>query len=227
MNIYDGWIYYINESDIGRVYKIKTDGTERQRVNNTIAHQMYVLDDWIYYNGWEGKLYRMKTDGSEFKTMTGFSAGSLCVSNGWMYFTPHKERYSIHMMKIDGTGMVRVGNDEFCHNVQVVGDWIFYGCSAGLCKIRTNGQERTVLTEDEAWSVNISGEWIYYFTEDPDDFTKANIYKIRPDGTGRTSLGFDKLVDEFNVIGDQLYYENVSFDIFKMKTDGTQKALVD
>lgn len=95
MNIYDGWIYYINESDIGRVYKIKTDGTERQRVNNMIAHQMYVLDDWIYYYGWEGKLYRMKTDGSEFKTMTGFS---------------------IHMMKIDGTGMVRVGNDEFCHN---------------------------------------------------------------------------------------------------------------
>jgi hypothetical protein len=69
------WVYYTNNKS-NNLYRIKTDGSERQKLNDDSCLEISVAGDWIYFykrlNPVTGgvsvgfaKLYRMKTDGSE------------------------------------------------------------------------------------------------------------------------------------------------------------------
>ncbi len=68
INIVGKWIYYINASQDGNIYKIKTDGTKKTLVYSCSAdatfHGICIVDDWIYYfNTDDLQQYRVKTDG--------------------------------------------------------------------------------------------------------------------------------------------------------------------
>jgi len=63
----------------------------------------------------------------------------------------------------------------------------------------------------------LQGDWIYYNSD--------GLSKIRTDGTGWTFLSTDNC-EYVNVIGDWIYYRNVSdnHNIYKIKTDGTART---
>lgn len=71
LNVADGWIYYVDHSDKS-LYRIKTDGSEKQLICSDNAFNVNIIQDYIYYdiydrtNGDTKKcLYRIKMDGSE------------------------------------------------------------------------------------------------------------------------------------------------------------------
>lgn len=79
LQIVDNWIYYINHSDNGNIYKISISGTNRMRVEEEpgFRHQpgvfevLNVIDGWIYYStNLEKTIYKMKLDGTEKKILT-------------------------------------------------------------------------------------------------------------------------------------------------------------
>ena len=48
--IYDnGYLYYSNWSDGGKIYKMKTDGSEKTALNGSYSSFLTVYDDWVYY----------------------------------------------------------------------------------------------------------------------------------------------------------------------------------
>ena len=60
----DDWIYYVSE---GRIYKIKTNGTQKQLlidVDEIGVPEIQLQGDWLYYEI-DDKIYRLKTDGTE------------------------------------------------------------------------------------------------------------------------------------------------------------------
>lgn len=60
------WVYFSNYNDYMRLYKIRTDGTEMQKLNDEKSYDIEVQDDWIYYcNSDDKKHYKMRTDGTE------------------------------------------------------------------------------------------------------------------------------------------------------------------
>ncbi len=61
----DGWLYFANVDDDGKLYKVKTDGSSLKKVsdNNSILG-CTIIGDWVYYYN-EGFLYRVKKDGTE------------------------------------------------------------------------------------------------------------------------------------------------------------------
>lgn len=63
LNVYGNWIYYVNQSDGYNLYKIKTDGTERTKLNNRSSAYVNIVDGWIYYAS-NSSVYKMKLDGS-------------------------------------------------------------------------------------------------------------------------------------------------------------------
>lgn len=60
------WIYYSNENDVSRPYKVRSDGTGLTRLGMHSAVHMQVLGDWVYYcnPSLTGGAFRTKTDGS-------------------------------------------------------------------------------------------------------------------------------------------------------------------
>lgn len=63
------WVYYINEDDGNKLYKIKLDGGSRTKICDDRLDNYYteIVNGWIYYqNSNDGnKYYRIKTDGTE------------------------------------------------------------------------------------------------------------------------------------------------------------------
>jgi hypothetical protein len=61
------WIYYCNKNDHFKIYKNKTDGRGREKINDDDAWYINVVGDWIYYFTLDDgeKIYKVKIDGSE------------------------------------------------------------------------------------------------------------------------------------------------------------------
>ncbi|MCL2577698.1 MAG: DUF5050 domain-containing protein [Defluviitaleaceae bacterium] len=68
-NIFDGWVYYSSYLSDG-IYRIRNDGTDRQRISDGFGREINIIGDWIYYRpGYDADifspLYRMRKDGTE------------------------------------------------------------------------------------------------------------------------------------------------------------------
>ena len=60
------WIYYVNWDDNYCLYKIRTDGSNKTKVNNDSTGHFRIVGDWIYYEHRDDDwcLYRIRTDGT-------------------------------------------------------------------------------------------------------------------------------------------------------------------
>ena len=66
------WIYYSNTRDQEKLYRIKPDGNDKQKVSDDLSKMLNVVEGWIYYYNFLhmsdmipiGELCRIKTDGS-------------------------------------------------------------------------------------------------------------------------------------------------------------------
>lgn len=111
---------------------------------------------------------------------------------------------------------------------------------------KETGQDKTAAAETDAdWDTNTEqnqrgnsignltgwglaarqGDWIYYFVEQGDTENNAAFYKIRPDGSSRTMIteiipeyDRDIYASSINVVGDWLYYEDISVMKLNLET---------
>jgi surface glycoprotein (TIGR04207 family) len=103
----------------------------------------------------------------------------------------------------------------------IQGEWIFYNNGNELYKINVDGSGRMKLADDNAFYINVVGDWVYYNGWDGES---NRLYRVRTNGTGRTALNnvSSWLV---NVIGDWIYYMDSSDrTVYRMKTDGTGRT---
>lgn len=98
-----------------------------------------------------------------------------------------------------------------------------------LAKMKRDGSEFQILTEDIATSINVVGDWIYYIKGVPEVRIfpyNGPIYKIRKDGTGRVELyGFNAI--QMAVVGEDIYF--ISFPdrrLVRMNTDGSELTIL-
>ena len=67
MLYYNGYVYYINMSDLYALYRMKPDGSEREAMTNDMISDLDDLDPvagWIYYFSEtdDGRIYRINTE---------------------------------------------------------------------------------------------------------------------------------------------------------------------
>ena len=142
------WIYYLNIDDDEKIYKVRTDGSDRTRVNDDTSWHLNVVGDWIYYTNIddddEKKIYKICTDGSDRTRVNDDSSFFLNVVGDWIYYTNIDDDEKIYKIRTDGSDRTRV-NDDSSFFLNVVGDWIFYENSDDeekIYKIRTDGSGR-------------------------------------------------------------------------------------
>ena len=79
---------------------------------------------------------------------------------------------------MDGTGRQLLVGAQISY-INVVDDWIYYGIyGKGIYKIKTDGTDKTKISDDEPMFINISGDWLYYGTG-----SQEETIKIKTDGT--------------------------------------------
>ena len=116
------------------------------------------------------------------------------------------------------------------------GDWIYFSLdstnlkqdSIGICKMKSDGSNFSILINEWSKCLNISSEYIYYI-KTHDGWVSGDIYRIRRDGTEETKI----LAGEYTsllLIGNKLFFtcmseDNYAYKLYKMNIDGTHKEL--
>jgi len=226
------WIYYVNNSDSYKLYKIKTDGTGESKLSDDMPMYINVLGDWIYYSNDSdaGKLYKIKTDGTGKTMLSEDAAYYVNAAGDWIYYKNNSDASRLYKIKTDGTKKTKV-NDDMSYDISAAGDWIYYVNESDgykIYKIKTDGTDKTKLNDDTSYDINVADGWIYYqksITDSEDNSIPNGLYKIKTDGTEETKLS-DAVPYYINVVGDWIYFVNNSNSnkLYKIKTDGTVKT---
>ncbi len=243
----EGWIYYSNPEDDGRLYKKKTDGSGVTRLSDNGAMYINVVGDWIYYStswrplifhhlsaGIGGNIYKIRTDGSAETALNDQPSAFVQVVDDWIYYTGYdleNEQAAIYKMSTDGSGQNEIISIDGRH-LTVVDGWAYFSVidwenyysvsdSEGIYKVRVDGSGHERITSAKASSINVVGDWIYYT-----GLNGEAIFRIRIDGAEQRRLS-DANAYFINVEDDWIYYVNHGDDwrnIYRMRTDGSEKA---
>ena len=77
----DGWIYYSDFDDGGHMYKVDTNGNNKQKISNEDCYNLSYYDGWIYYSikdENDGKLFCMKPDGTGVTHLSDYGLSEIC-----------------------------------------------------------------------------------------------------------------------------------------------------
>jgi len=223
----EGWIYYSNTADGGTLYKIKSDGSEKQKLSENKCWSINVAGKWVYYinSDDKDKIYRVRTDGSEDQLLhEDPMTEHLHVVDGMMYFTNGWSLYKLYKMPVsdEGSGEKQEICSDGCRCVNIEGCWAYYNNSDvnKLYRIKTDGTKRTKLSDRWAWWLNVEDGWIYFYDID-DGYA---LVKIRADGKEEQILPA-KRVNFINVTDGWIYYSDTGCgnELYKMRADGTNR----
>lgn len=153
------------------------------------------------------------------------NGGLVCTQGSWLYFSNAGCDFNIYKVKLDGSDLQRINNDESWF-LNVCGNWIYYtdpNNDDNIFRIDLEGNGKTRLNTDRSWDITVCGEWIYYINES-DGY---KLYKIKTDGTERTKLNNDFTQSLF-LKDDWLYYSNKSDGgkIYKINTLGKGRTRI-
>ena len=99
--MYQDWLYYANTGDDLKLYKIKADGTQKQKVANVRVNELVIHEGEIYFSNYSygGYLFKMNVDGTASTQITDFHANELLKEGSILYFTDEKsgKRYKLDM----------------------------------------------------------------------------------------------------------------------------------
>ena len=146
----DGYIYYVNNIDVGKtsdgkLYRVNSDWTEATKILDDKAECINIVGDWIYYinKSDDRKLYKVKKDGTQKTMLYEERCDSIFVQGDWIYygvsFWANGEAYGeLYKMKTDGSSRQKL-SDDYSENIVVQDGWIYY-----LSQIY-NSEERVTL----------------------------------------------------------------------------------
>ena len=227
INIVGDWIYYSNMTgDPGRnIYRIRTDGTGKEKLNDDNSSWLSVVDGWIYYvnNDDDFSLYRIRTDGYGREKISDSQIRTFNAMDEWVYYSV-KDEAGIYRVNMDGSNRISIC-DERADILIIEDGWIYFLVLIDtpfinkLHKMRLDGSECERIAEDDVWFFNISNGWIYYGNNSDERY----LYRIRTDGTERGLVYADK-TETIYIVGEWVYFSQIASrpPMYRVRTDGLE-----
>lgn len=114
------------------------------------------------------------------------------------------------------------------------GDWLYFSLdslqqdSIGLCRMKSDGSNFSVLVNDWSKCFNVSKDYLYYI-KTHDGWASGDICRIKKDGTEEKKLSEGEYINLL-LVGNKLYFTCMSddyfaYNLYRMNIDGTQKEL--
>lgn len=228
------WVYYTNSNYNYYLYKMRTDGSEKQILSKCVALGINVVGEWVYYtsddsNGDRG-LYKIRIDGNQKTKISDDVNYFVHVANDWIYTAKYLSGRNIYRMKTDGTEKALICSDS-CSNINILGDWIYYTetNSGAAYKIRTDGSEKTKLHNDFTAMDMVADGNTVVATE------MYEFLKINTDGSGFLSYNGDRKQKSYiNANNGWVYFIEHNFTsngtatsaFYKMRYDTSEKTKI-
>jgi len=215
------WVYYGGGFSNSGIYKIKTDGTGKKKLNDKTPAYINVVGNWIYFT-WisDGSgIYKIKTDGTRETLILEGSYDNVTVVGGWIYYRYlNNGKGSIYKIKTDGTGKKKLCGDD-SWNVCVADGWIYYsnhGDDGKIYRIDTNGKNRKKICDlKDTSNISVYGKRVYF------NSLQAGICSCPVDG-GKVAYIRNSDGSCINVYDGWIYFTyGGALALYRIKTDGT------
>ena len=238
----DGYVYFSNSYDQRKLYKMKSDGTEVERIadvpvefinvygNDVFFYQTPGADDQVFGLG---GLYGVCS--TDIKGKTGMHNIDKTIVNSLILCGP--ELYYQHYDKAEGLKLYKanprtkdkaqISDKRVFVSTPVNGKFMTYNEDNGYFLSLYNpltDQMELVDQEARVYNVIVEGQYVYYMNID-DNY---RIYRMNLSNYEKEKLT-DDTVDLFNVYEDNIFYQRNSKDtpaIMHMKTDGSNQRIV-
>jgi len=232
------WIYYQNKEDGNSIYRMRPDGSKKEKLNSDESYYINVFRGYVYYcnagDGW--KAYRMLEDGSGQTPLNDTRSQDINVAGDWIYFINGNIYADVPgplcRMRLDGTGMQRLTEDT-CEDINVTEEGIYYvNWSDGgkVYRMEPDGTGSEKINDDpRCVDLNILDGRAYYRSGSGDDKT---LVKMRTDGTERAEL-YRGSVYCLNVSGEYIYFCNWDQDgelpgpMYRISVNGGEALMLD
>jgi len=241
INFFDGWIFYITETPVVTLRKIRINGTQDTLVASTAMKEFIFADNKIFFTSLEESILSvMGLDGNNnIKLSTG--GVDLLNTDGKSIYFRSKADLLVHSMAFDGSSDIAISKNKSNLGVSIAGGMIYFTgkYSISVFRLSLDGKTETSIEDYKTVSPDTDGapiiegvfpgqqfaqkdDWIYTTY-----FDKSGIYKIHPDGTGKT-LVKNLFAHSLVVYGDWIYFvnENDRWTIYRMKLDGSELTMV-
>ena len=160
INYVDNKIFFFEiENGINGIFKMSTDGENKEKIFDGRADYMTIDNEWIYFQDQEEfqkhGLYKMKKDGSEVQKLLGDKVWTITVDNEWIYCDSHTDGIDgLYKVKTDGSEYHLLKEREALYDyIYIIDDWIYYAeqdeSDEIIRRMKLDGSEDQIFTEIE------------------------------------------------------------------------------
>ncbi|MBQ9833520.1 MAG: DUF5050 domain-containing protein [Clostridia bacterium] len=212
----DGFIYYGSNG----LYRISESGDEWSQIADGKVSNINVLDNSIYCtveSDGTPIMHRIDAQTGEKTKLAEDNVQSLIVVDETIYFSSRSEN-SISKMSVNGENRAKL-SDSFAMNISFYNNYLYFVAEDGkynLHKMRTDGQEHTVLTTTETMFAVVDNGNVYYASIADDT---AAVYKQKLDKNSSPTEILNLMPMRINVYSDNIYYTTAD-GLFKCDKDG-------
>lgn len=163
------YVYYVHydTESASTLYRIKIDGTEKEKLASSAYLPCSTEGQNIYYNGLETDHNIYQLD-SETKTATCVLTGNYWmpqVSGDTAYIMDNINNYALIKADLSTGDTTTITKDRIdCYNVY--GDYIYYqkndSETPALCRIKTDGTDFEVVADGNYTEINVTSRYVYF-----------------------------------------------------------------
>ena len=215
-------------------------GTGKEEYGNTYGNLrnkgiVAAKGNQIYYVAFdEGNvdgIYKAKKNGKEKSEKVSSEYGYyLNIVGKYMYYIS-EENSQLIRAKLNGEDNQVIAENVSLEPIVVTNNWIYYFEGTNLYKVKTNGKNRTQLSNKAIENYQVVGNQIYYTYESNGKYVLAKMNL-----SGKNVVKIDEEAGrEFFVNGNKIYFINEKYDmenyeykyeLYKMKTNGKKKEKI-
>ena len=188
LNIYKNKLYFMDRHNKLYITAMSLDGGNKTVIQDVVANDMMIYNDYIYYLTRAGNLEKVTIDGQHSAVME-TDVMQFDVARSGIYYTydpreKHKQRglYRIDFLENMRTQLI----SETPYNFNAQGDYVYYNHpeKMSLHKMLFDGTQKRELIGTSTADINIAGTYIFY--KNLEDGKK--IYRINENGLNRIAL---------------------------------------
>ncbi len=225
------WIYYVGDNF--RLYKVRSDGSEKQLLTSTAVTYINVVGEWVYFSNLYDnyRLYKIKLNGTEETKVSSDSCFTFYVIDDWVYYRTDFTASYIYKMRIDGTQKTKLVLDQ-CVYMNIEGAWLYYAAADtySIYRVSIHGGEKYLVNPNFIGYSLVVEDGVAYCL--PTQIS-SNLLRVNIDGTQLYDYPKEENTQILNfcISDDWIYFVKAKFStssyetfICKMKTDGSEET---
>ena len=206
-----------------------TEQYESQTGLGLSCNTMAAYGDSIYYRDMNSSnIYKIDSNG-EIEKVADIRICDLDIYGDWIYYTDKDDNKYLYKMKMDASMQTKVSGSDYggisVSKMSIVDDWIYFINDSyfKLCKMKPDGTQLTVLSDEVCIDISINSDWIYYLVQKKNDMQGYYLFRTSLNGEKTTQLT-DAQSYCFDYDDTWIYYSDMqASSLCRIKYDGSEK----